>query len=188
MIKRHIVTFLLAALLFAHALAATLTRNPTSNTTPDPGQGGSAVSSATNTGHGSTTPSCGGESCTDNRTCIWTSFQSVSGQIISITLKIDHSSTGALSGVTAANSFTLSYSLNGGGAWTDAVARTNFTTLSTATFSVALSANQDLTQVKVRDTIVASTNAVGHTASATASVSNILLEVLTQDGTVIVMM
>lgn len=168
---------------------ALTTKNPTSNTSPDPGQGGVAVDGNINTGHASTTSSAIGEASSETKTCIWTGFQAVSGQILSATLKIDHSSNGALSGVTAQNSFTLQYSLNGGADWTNAVARSNFTTLSAATFSVSLSASQDLTQVQVRDSIVASTDSpLGHTASAVASVSDIRIEVTTQDGQIIVLM
>lgn len=162
--------------------------NPTSNQTPDAGQGGSAVTGNINTGHGSTvvTSTSGGGAQT--KTCRWSAFQAVSGVITAITLKIDHSSQGTLVGPQPTNSFTLAYSLNGGANWTTAVTRSNFTALQDATFSVALSPTQDISQVQVRDFMQANTVDPGDDSSATVSISNIKLEVTTQDHQVIVMM
>lgn len=165
-------------------------KQPTSNQSADPGQGGAAVTSPTNTGHASTSTSCGGELCDDFKTCIWTGFQTVDGSPISKTLKITHTSNGSLSGVTASNTFTLEYSLNGGGAWVTAVSRSDFTTSQGPTvFSVALPVGQDLTQVQVRDLIRSVTDSLlGHTATASATIADIQIEVVTQDSRVITMM
>lgn len=151
----------------------TSTSEPTSRETPDATLGGSQVSAPSNTGHGSTTVSPG------VKTCRWFAFQGANGVVTAITLKITHSSNGTLSGATAENSFTVSYSLNGGSSWTDAVARTNFTASQSGTFSVALSASQNISQVQVRDNIVASELDVGDTATVSATVSAIRLEITT---------
>lgn len=157
-------------------------KQPTSNQSPDPGQGGAAVTTPANTGHASTATDCGGEVCDDFKTCIWTAFQSVVSVSISKTLKITHTSSGSLSGITAQNTFTLEYSLNGGSSWLTAVSRSNFTSSAGPTvFSVSLPVGQDLTQVRVRDLIRAVTNALGHTANATATISGIQIEVVIQD-------
>lgn len=164
-------------------------RQPTANQSPDPGQGGLAVTSPSNTGHASSAADCTGELCSDVLTCIWTGFQPVAGVVLTATLKITHTSSGALSGVTASNDFTLEYSLNGGGAWLSAVARADFTAAQGPTvFSVALPADQDLSQVRVRDLIRAETDSpLGHTANATATIADIQIEVVTQDAGVISM-
>lgn len=163
---------------------------PNVNTTPDLDQGASsAVTGISNTGHGATASSAGGEGDTEIKTAKWSSFSPVGGQKSSIVLKIDHTSSGALSGVTANNSFTLEYSLNGGSSWATAVSRSNFTALQgPTTFSIALPNTQDISQVQVRDKIQASTDAIGHTATATVTIANIKLEVTTSGQQVIVMM
>jgi hypothetical protein len=180
--KRYIATFLLALLLFAQALAAMVTRNPTSNTTPDPGQGGLVVTGAINTGHGSTAVDAAAGGGSQTKTCIWTGFQSVGGQITAISLKLDWSENGTLGG--GENQFLIQYSVNGGGAWTDIINHTIVEAPNNGSSTITLSTNQDLSQVRVRDKLFAQTG----DAVLVASVSSIRLEVTTQDGTVIVMM
>jgi hypothetical protein len=158
---------------------ALVTKNPTSNTTPDAGQGGSAVTSATNTGHGSTSVDAAG---TQIKSCIWTAFGAVTGQITSVSLKMDWSENGATGGGT--NNFRIQYSTNGGGAWTDIINHSDVTSLTNSSSSVSLSVTQDLTQVQVRDKLLAQTGS----ATLTASVSNIRIEALTVDTVVCVMM
>jgi hypothetical protein len=156
------------------------TVNPTSNTTPDPGQGGLAVTSPTNTGHALSTAVATDAADSQQRTCIWSGFANVGGRRSSVILKIDHTSTGVKIGVGASNSFTLDYSVNNGGAWTNAVTRNNMTSSQgPTTFSVALSVGQDLSQVKVRDSMSAATSSNGETANATVTIANIKIEVLT---------
>src|SRR5262249_17063437 len=112
--------------------------------------------------------------------CIWQGFGTVSGQIISKTLKVDHTSSGALTGIGANNAFTLEYSLNGGGSWNTAVSRAHFTaSQGPTTFSVALPVTQDLTQVRVRDTISASTGSAREAATCSVTIANIKIEVST---------
>lgn len=154
---------------------------PTSNTSPDPGQGGSAVTSPTNTGHASTSSVAIGDDIgvVQDKTCIWQSFSAVSGQVLSATLKITHTSTGLVSGASASNQFVLEYSLNGGGSWSTVVSRVNMASSQGPTvFSVALSPSQNLSQVRVRDFIRATAVTSGDTATATVTISDIQIEVL----------
>lgn len=165
-------------------------RQPTSNETPDSGQGGQAVTSPSNTGHAST----GADAIGDEfgfpvtKTCRWSSFQAFSGTIPSLKLKITHSSSGSLIGPSASNQFTLAYSLNGGSNWTTAVSRTNFTASQNNTFSVDLPPGQDISQIQVRDLIQAQAFNIGDFASASAIISDIKLEIITPDGPLVVMM
>jgi len=53
----------------------TQTLNPTANTNPDPGQGGSAVANATNTGHDASTVSSS-TPATVTKSCKWSGFAS----------------------------------------------------------------------------------------------------------------
>jgi len=113
----------------------------------------------------------------------------VPGQITAITLKIDHTSSGGKTGVGATNAFTLDYSVNNGSNWTNAVTRNNMTTSQgPTTFSVALSTTQNLTQVKVRDSMSAATTSGGESADATVTIANIKIEVTLADATLVVMM
>lgn len=166
------------------------TYNPTANTTPDPGQGGSlAVTSPTNTGHASSSSVSSDLADADSLSCRWSAFLAPTGPISTVTLKADHTSSGALSGIGANNSFTLDYSTNNGSSWTNAVSRTHFTaSQGPTTVSVSLSATQDLTQVRVRDTIATSTVSNGESATCTVTIANIKIEVVTADvGAVVVM-
>lgn len=160
----------------------------TSRTTPDPGQGGIAVTGPTDTGHASTTSSAAGDGIgvSEEKSCIWSGIGNVSGVIISKKLKITHTSNGTISGGTATNQFTLDYSLNGGGAWSSAVSRINMTTSQGPTvFSVDLPVGQDLTQIRVRDFIQATALSVGHSATAIVTISDIQVEVVTADAGVV---
>lgn len=161
-----------------------ITINPTANQTPDVGQGGSAVTGNTNTGHGSTVTSASNGSA-QTKTCRWFTFPTVGGTITAITLKVDHTSSGTLSGASN-NAFTLQYSLNNGGAWTTAVSRGNFTaSQGPTTFSVGLSVGQDISQVQVRDFMSADSTGPGDSASVTATIANVKLEVTTVDVVVV---
>jgi hypothetical protein len=166
-----------------------VTRQPTSNTTPDPVQGGLAVTIPSNTGHANTSVSAAGDDLgvSQEKSCIWQGFAAApSGTKVSVTLKITHTSQGSISGFSATNQFRLEYSLNGGGAWSIAVLRINMTTSQGPTvFSVALPLSQDLTQVKVRDFIQATALNIGHSAAADATISDIKIEVVTSEDVVV---
>jgi hypothetical protein len=158
---------------------------PTANQTPAPGLGGNTVTTPTNTGHATTS-----DSGTSNRSCRWSGFGAVGGQIISVRLKADHSTNGFISGFGGASSFfNLEYSLNGGGSWISAFSRLNSTSLQNGSIDIALPNNQDLTQVQVRDQGTTSIfDPETENAGIDFSVSNIKIEVTTADGGVIVLM
>jgi hypothetical protein len=166
-----------------------VTRNPTAFASPDPGQGGLAVTTPSVTGHSSTTASVIGSIGLQEKTCKWTGFPSTAGQIQSITLKFDHTSSGTLAGPSRSNTFVVQYSLNGGSNWTTAVQRVDFTSSQgPTTFSVSLPLTQDLTQVQLRDSLLADTLPDGGTVNCTATIANILIEVQIYDAPLIVMM
>jgi hypothetical protein len=157
----------------------TETKNPTANETPDSSQivGDVAVTGASNTGHASTTASAI-LGALEDKTCRWSGFAATPGGNLTATLKVTHTSSGSLAGPTPNNRFTLEYTLNGGGAWTTAVDRLDFTASEGPTvFSVALSPAQDLTQVQVRDVISALSNGALDVVSATATISDIKIEI-----------
>lgn len=165
------------------------TLNPTSNTTPDPGQGGLAVTGNVNTGHGSTTASAV-NAATQTKTCIWQGFSSVAGNITAINLAFDYSQNGAIVNTSGGsdNTFQVEYSLNGGGSWITAFTHHAIVASQNLSFSVGLSPSQDLTQVRVRDLLRASSFDVGDSVSVTASVSNLRLEVTMPDAQSLLMM
>lgn len=156
-------------------------KNPTANETPDSSQivGDVAVTGATNTGHASTTSSAAGAGSLVDKTCRWSGFAATPPGNLTASLKITHTSSGALTGGTAANRFTLEYSLNGGGAWTTVVDRTDFTaSQGPTTASITLSPSQDLTQVQVRDVISALSDDAGDSASAVATIADIQIVIV----------
>lgn len=159
---------------------------PTANESPDTGQGtAGAVSTPTNTGHGSTLVSAPGG--IGFKTCRWSGFPSFTGNIVSITLKATWTVTGFIEGVQADNRFEIMYSSNGGGAWNSGVLRASVTSPDSGTMSISLALSQDTSQVQVRDSLEATSNGV-ISATLTASVSDIKIEIQTTDGNVIVVM
>lgn len=149
----------------------------TSNTTPDPDLGGLAVTSAGNTGHGSTTVTASGGTDQQEKSCRWGGFSTAPSGATSLTLKIGFSRNGTLSdgGVDTFNEFHIQYSLNSGSSWTAVRLDQFVTSSSSGTQSVALSTSQDLTQVLVRDSLTAvKTGAVS--ATLTATISGIQIE------------
>jgi hypothetical protein len=165
------------------------TFNPTAFQSPDPGQPGSlAVLSPSNTGHASTLISAvDGEA--NSVSCIWSGFTPVfNGTPLSYQLKVDWTQDGSLTGPgSKSNQFKVEYSLNGGGAWNTLFNHTAVTSSSSGSSQVSLTLPQDITQVKVRDSLSVSSTA-GTDAELTASISNIRVEVTDQDPYVIVMM
>jgi hypothetical protein len=162
------------------------TLNPTSNTTPDPAQGGSAVTSPTNTGHAAST-SVGLDGTSQDKTAIWTGFPFIAGQVTAATLKLDWTENGSRSGG-GTNRFRIEYSLNGGSSWNTAIDHANITSASgPTTFSLGLTLPQDLSTVQVRDLIRATTAGVGQSASCTGTVANIKIDVTLFDGALLMM-
>lgn len=147
------------------------TLNPTGFTTPDSGQGGTAVTGASNTGHASTAADAAAGGGTQEKTCIWTAFQSAPGVVSKLTLKVNWTESGQVDGGT--NMFRLQYSLNGGSGWTTAFQHIDVVADDSSEFSVALSAAQTISQVQVRDRLFAQTG----DAVVVGSISNIRLEV-----------
>ena len=154
--------------------------NATSNTTPDPTLGGIAVTTPTNTGHASSTSAAAGLTNLREKSCLWSAFPAALGSPSSVTLKVTFSESGSTSDgfVDTTNRFLIEYSLNGGSSWTALRDGNNFTASSSGTLSAVLLTSQDLEQVRVRDLISASKAGV-ESASATATVSDIKIEVVT---------
>lgn len=145
------------------------------------------MTGAVNTGHGSTTASAS-NGATQDKTCLWTTFPTSIGQVLTINLKADFSESGSLTGGGATNAFIIEYSLNGGSSWNTLRAAFNITSSSSGTATQSLSASQDISQIRVRDLLEGSTTDVGESASVTASVSLIRLEITTREATLIAMM
>jgi len=153
-----------------------VTRQPTSNTSPDPGQGGGAVTGPVNTGHASTVCSDAPGGGNTTKSCIWAGFSNVVGQKSSIKLKLDYTETGSIPDGT--NEFRIEYSVNGGGAWSTIIDHSDISSSSgTVSVEVALSNGQDISQVQVRDFLLAGANTL--VASVTTSISNIRIDVTT---------
>src|SRR5262245_25322210 len=128
------------------------TLQPTANQSPDATLGGLAVTAPTKTVHASTTATCSDAGGSQTKSCRWFTFPSFSAQVRTMTLKLDHTTSGALTGAGATNSYQVDYTLNGGTNWTSAVLRQQFTSSQgPTTFSVALSVGQSTSQVQVRD-------------------------------------
>jgi hypothetical protein len=147
--------------------------SPGAYQTPDPGQGGVAVSSPMNNGHGTTT-SFAGVRGSVKKNCRWSGFQTVSGLILSITLKVDWNENGAPNDGT--NSFRLEYSLDNGSSWNILFSHFDINAQSSGTAQVSLPSGQDISRVQVRDVLTAFATATS-SSSVTASVSLIRLEV-----------
>jgi hypothetical protein len=151
-----------------------ITRNPTSHTTPG-SLGGSAFDSHDNTS-GSSSISFSGPGG-GSKSCDWTSFVGVGGQIVSVDLKFDYSysGTGASGGT---GSITIDRSLDNGSNWSSQVSAsgTSFSSSGTQSFTLGLSAGQDLSQVRVRANLTWS-GGPGSSFNGSISLSNIRIEV-----------
>jgi hypothetical protein len=168
-----------------------INRIPTANETPDTANGIAgdiAVTTPSNTGHASTTSTFGGGSGQVDKSCRWFTFQNlIPGIRTSVKLKVTHTSSGddvsdpPFSGGNT-NQFLLEYSLNGGGGWTPIVNRIDFESSQGPTVAeVTLPLTQDLTQVQVRDLIRAGGNLSVDPVSATATITDIKVEVTVAD-------
>jgi hypothetical protein len=171
--------------------------NPGGNQTPDPVLGGEAVSSQSNTGHGSTQSSANrvlrNGAASQTRTCLWHSFSAVPGTKTRVTLKFDWtlnasalvSVEGPGSGGTALYNFRIEYSLDNGSNWTVGRVVNGSVSIDTSgseSIDLPNPGAIDITQIRLRDRIFASAtvSGLGHaeaSSNATASVSNISLEV-----------
>jgi RHS repeat-associated protein len=164
------------------------------------------VNSPSNMGHGNTDLSTWSPG-SDARTCLWYNFQSVSGQVQSITLKFDWVShgfaraEGYIEGdiAQAMAGYAVEYSLNGGGSWQFAALRTvmafangewseQFDAYSpnypaTTPVSISIPSNTPINQIRVRARLDVSLSLSGFAfgvAEVTGNrVENIKLEVVT---------
>jgi hypothetical protein len=172
---------------------------PQNHTTPD--QGGTlAVSSDTNTGHGSTVTSCSstdtGPSAPDSdsqaKSCRWFSIPvALLGNVTSAKLKFNWAATGSLdisqdvagSG-TASIQVVIEYSLDGGANWTSQVNKTKSVSGANVSASldaptsgsetITLSNSQDTSLVQVRtrtDVFTSATAPSSGTVTSTASIT-----------------
>jgi YD repeat-containing protein len=137
------------------------------------------VNSPSNTGHAPTSVDAPLDEITTSQSasCRWFGFPPFNGVKFSVKLKIGYTSSGARS-LPSATIFKLSYSLDGGSNWTDAVSRMGFTGSQSGVFTLDLPLSQDLTQVQVRDVLIAGAT-IESFASVTATISNIRIEVET---------
>jgi hypothetical protein len=154
---------------------ALITKNPTSNVSPDPGQGGDAVTGNINTGHASTTAAAT-HPAGQTKTCKWTAFASGGGLPLSIVLKFDWTQNGVFLG--GFNRFRVQYSLNGGSSWNDVFDHTNINSSSSGSSQAVITPPQDIAQVQVRD-ILDVLPPFEQSESVTGSISNIRLEITT---------
>jgi hypothetical protein len=166
----------------------TVIKQPTANQSPDPGQAGDAVSGPTNTGHAETTVQSVDGAPSNGKSCIWTTFQTNAVPPVSLSLKVTWSADGLLSGIGATNGFAISYSLNGGGSWNSLVNQAAINGPAGATASATLSVLQDISQVQVRDFMLASTSDIGEQADLVLTVSSIQLELQFADVTNLLVM
>jgi hypothetical protein len=143
--------------------------------TPDPAFGGPAVSSPSNTGHGSSTVSSSSPS-TSEKSCRWSGFAPPGVPLVSATIKVDWNRTAASLSGPGFNDFFIEYSLDGGSNWSVMLLQSNVSGPATGTASVAISTGQDFSQVRVRDVLQA-TGDVGGSASLTFIISDIRIEI-----------
>jgi hypothetical protein len=147
--------------------------SPNAYETPDSGQVGGAVTSPSNTGHGSTKVLASNRGSVE-KSCRWSGFQAVSGKIISITPKVDWNENGSPGD--GSNKFLLQYSLDNGSSWNGLYVHLGITSPNSGTAQVSLPSGQDISLVQVRDRLTAIGSATS-SSSVTVSVSNIRLEV-----------
>lgn len=172
-------------------------RIPTANESPDTTNGIAgdvAVTTPSNTGHASTTATFTGSGSGNGsqiKSCRWFTFENLLvGNRTSVKLKVTHTSSGSTTDPSFSNSsnrFQLQYSTDNGSNWNNIVDRQNFTASQGPTESeVTLSLTQDLTQVQVRDILTASVFFPDtFTVTATATISNIKVEVTVADATLL---
>jgi PA14 domain len=172
--------------------------SPSANQTPAY-SGDLAVASPSNTGHGATIAEASNPGQTILKSCRWSAFQPVRGQITRITLKFDWSASGRVStdapsdgdSADAYASFDIFYSTNNGSSFISAISRGEASSIfgpdsefrpfsGSGSFSVDLPANTPINQIIVADRLYANTRASGAGSSdarVTATVSNVRLEV-----------
>jgi hypothetical protein len=164
-----------------------VTINPTSNTTPDPGQATPpddvtdiAVVSATNTGHGASIAESDSDGNGEKATCLWSGFVSPGVTPALVKLKVDWTEVGSINiSPPAINEFKIEYSLNGGSSWSTLHSASNVVGFVSSSSEVTLSNAQDFSQVRVRDSLLANSGVGGPDPSSDieTTVSNIRIEI-----------
>jgi RHS repeat-associated protein len=170
--------------------------SPTANQSPDPGQGGVAVNSPINTGHGGTLSEAvrtSKGSVSQTKTCLWHSFSGVTGTRTRVTLKLDWTLNASINasafdefaGATAGYDFKIEYSLDNGSTWTvmrglnDSVSipdgaggsdSDGINTFGSESVDLPNPGGVDITQIRVRDRIF--TNAAVRTSNNGSASSN----------------
>lgn len=162
---------------------ANISSQPTVNTSPDPAQGGSAIGTASNTGHTTTsTNASNGASLT--RSCVWTTFQSVAGTISSLNLKAAWSIDGLLEAA-GVNEFRFQYTVDGGSNWITTEIRSDVVASASGSENISLSAAQDISLVQMRVRYVASADiGAGVDAQISGAISGIQIDAVTVDNPV----
>jgi hypothetical protein len=177
--------------------AGFVTVYPGAYQTPDPGQGGEAISNTNSQGHGSTTVDAPSPS-NQTKTSLWHSFPNVSGNKTRVTLKIDWSLYAYIEALginntgnaRASYNFRIEYSLNGGSTWTSLKALSDSVAIRGEDEDIA-SVNTggsesvdlpnpgaiDITQIRVRDYINGSASASGEYSAAISIVSPSVLPI-----------
>jgi hypothetical protein len=169
--------------------SSVVTVSPGAYQTPDPGRGGEAVSSPSNTGHSSTQSSATQAeirgSSTQTKTCLWHSFSNVPGTKTRVTLKFDWTLNADIdvyvyntdTGATAEYDSRIEYSLDNGSTWTvrggangsvsipRGVGEANdgnyINTSGSESVDLPNPGAIDITQIRLRDRIFASATIVG---------------------------
>lgn len=155
-----------------------ITTNTNSNTSPDPAQGGNAVTGPANTGH-DVTNTFAAFNGNVTKSCKWSGFLNPTNPGIKtqVQLKLEYTEDGSIN-APGASTFRLQYSIDGGSNWITIFTHVDVTSPSgTLTETVILDRTQDLTLVQVRDRMTAAGNGdPGGSASLDTSISNIRIE------------
>jgi hypothetical protein len=183
---------------------ALITRVATIVETPDPSQGGSGVSGAVAGGHGSTTASAsssgGGSAQTQRKTCRWRNFGPAISGIVKIVLKYDWSwsvdGSAELGGENGSASCSSSYFLgvdvfgNGGASISGPgpVSPDSYSDGDSGSSTIVLPNNTDLSALQLQTELFATAESgipgseASSSAQTGATVSNIKVEITTDDG------
>lgn len=158
----------------------------TARTAPAPGVFGSDVPSGqTNEGHSESCITAGngvGNPEDKGISIEWRSFQLPPGPVISMTLKADWATDGSTNGGIGPL-YELDYSLNNGGSWTAGVFDSNVDAPASGTFSQAISASQDISQIRIRhEGLVSVSDAETEFATVCITMSNVRLEIVFKDN------
>lgn len=151
--------------------------NPTSNDSPIAANPffytiNSAMTTPTNTGHAATTIGCATDFDTDGNTQQWYNFANIAG-VNNKVLKINYNTIHTVGNNQGTAQNVFEYSLNNGSAWNAWLTLTNSS--QSGTLTQALSAGQDMSQVRVREGI-SGFGPLSSTRQMSSTVSNVRIE------------